>query len=251
MTWKWFSSPIGESTFSTEEIKTVLKEKCEFSSPIGESTFSTVFSVHFTTPLHGFRPLSGNLLSLPEVMSIITPEKQVVFVPYRGIYFLYLRKTVNRKRFTLFSSPIGESTFSTVIPLCRSVIQCVVFVPYRGIYFLYGSSECCRKWLFRFRPLSGNLLSLPLPLEPLCLSGFRSCFAGQNLKIVFLFLFLMLAPLFPLFYAVRRKILFTAGKTLFFPFPYHIIFLDISCICIHAVQLQGLRPLHVYAVHTL
>ena len=102
-----------------------------------------------------------------------------------------------------------------------------------------------------FRPLSGNLLSLPLPLEPLCLSGFRSCFAGQNLKIVFLFLFLMLAPLFPLFYAVRRKILFTAGKTLFFPFPYHIIFLDISCICIHAVQLQGLRPLHVYAVHTL
>ena len=103
----------------------------------------------------------------------------------------------------------------------------------------------------RFRPLSGNLLSLPLPLEPLCLSGFRSCFAGQNLKIVFLFLFLMLAPLFPLFYAVRRKILFTAGKTLFFPFPYHIIFLDISCICIHAVQLQGLRPLHVYAVHTL
>lgn len=102
-----------------------------------------------------------------------------------------------------FSSPIGESTFST------------------------------------------------LPLEPLCLSGFRSCFAGQNLKIVFLFLFLMLAPLFPLFYAVRRKILFTAGKTLFFPFPYHIIFLDISCICIHAVQLQGLRPLHVYAVHTL
>ena len=125
-----------------------------------------------------------------------------------------------------------------------------------------------------FRPLSGNLLSLrllrdcikdllkfsspigestfsTLPLEPLCLSGFRSCFAGQNLKIVFLFLFLMLAPLFPLFYAVRRKILFTAGKTLFFPFPYHIIFLDISCICIHAVQLQGLRPLHVYAVHTL
>ena len=127
-----------------------------------------------------------------------------VFVPYRGIYFLYKEKSDMTKQQTAkFSSPIGESTFST------------------------------------------------LPLEPLCLSGFRSCFAGQNLKIVFLFLFLMLAPLFPLFYAVRRKILFTAGKTLFFPFPYHIIFLDISCICIHAVQLQGLRPLHVYAVHTL
>lgn len=119
------------------------------------------------------------------------------------LLFLYVMKALGDKFVEPFSSPIGESTFST------------------------------------------------LPLEPLCLSGFRSCFAGQNLKIVFLFLFLMLAPLFPLFYAVRRKILFTAGKTLFFPFPYHIIFLDISCICIHAVQLQGLRPLHVYAVHTL
>ena len=150
-----------------------------------------------------FRPLSGNLLSLPATYS----------------------NALNIMR--MFSSPIGESTFSTTDKLL----------------FLQPEQ--------RFRPLSGNLLSLPLPLEPLCLSGFRSCFAGQNLKIVFLFLFLMLAPLFPLFYAVRRKILFTAGKTLFFPFPYHIIFLDISCICIHAVQLQGLRPLHVYAVHTL
>ena len=150
----------------------------QFSSPIGESTFSTR-----------------------------EPTKQ-------------------QKENKLFSSPIGESTFSTRLGTIEN-LSSLVFVPYRGIYFLY------------------------LPLEPLCLSGFRSCFAGQNLKIVFLFLFLMLAPLFPLFYAVRRKILFTAGKTLFFPFPYHIIFLDISCICIHAVQLQGLRPLHVYAVHTL
>ena len=150
-----------------------------------------------------FRPLSGNLLSLRSSIRVLTYGKIIIFVPYRGIYFLY--QTNYRVDFYEdgFSSPIGESTFST------------------------------------------------LPLEPLCLSGFRSCFAGQNLKIVFLFLFLMLAPLFPLFYAVRRKILFTAGKTLFFPFPYHIIFLDISCICIHAVQLQGLRPLHVYAVHTL
>ena len=125
-----------------------------------------------------------------------------------------------------FSSPIGESTF------------------------LYPKQQNTRKGGKRFSSYRGIYFST-LPLEPLCLSGFRSCFAGQNLKIVFLFLFLMLAPLFPLFYAVRRKILFTAGKTLFFPFPYHIIFLDISCICIHAVQLQGLRPLHVYAVHTL
>ena len=175
-----------------------------------------------------FRPLSGNLLSLPATYS----------------------NALNIMR--MFSSPIGESTFST-FPDTGVLLRCnMVFVPYRGIYFLYHNIIIAHKRRKgSFRPLSGNLLSLPLPLEPLCLSGFRSCFAGQNLKIVFLFLFLMLAPLFPLFYAVRRKILFTAGKTLFFPFPYHIIFLDISCICIHAVQLQGLRPLHVYAVHTL
>ena len=150
-----------------------------------------------------------------------------------------------------FSSPIGESTFSTSALLHKDHLhRC--FRPLSGNLLSLLEMDCAKIYpTKRFRPLSGNLLSLPLPLEPLCLSGFQSCFAGQNLKIVFLFLFLMLAPLFPLFYAVRRKILFTAGKTLFFPFPYHIIFLDISCICIHAVQLQGLRPLHVYAVHTL
>ena len=152
-----------------------------------------------------------------------------VFVPYRGIYFLYIGKfDISNYPQREFSSPIGESTFST------------------------GSKNVRNKKAYKpFSSPIGESTFSTLPLEPLCLSGFRSCFAGQNLKIVFLFLFLMLAPLFPLFYAVRRKILFTAGKTLFFPFPYHIIFLDISCICIHAVQLQGLRPLHVYAVHTL
>ena len=152
----------------------------------------------------------------------------MIFVPYRGIYFLYALNTYYESKNSLFSSPIGESTFST-------------------FRLLLGQN---RDTSLFSSPIGESTFST-LPLEPLCLSGFRSCFAGQNLKIVFLFLFLMLAPLFPLFYAVRRKILFTAGKTLFFPFPYHIIFLDISCICIHAVQLQGLRPLHVYAVHTL
>ena len=151
----------------------------------------------------------------------------LVFVPYRGIYFLY---------------PVQDNTEGG---------ENKVFVPYRGIYFLYGHLSMVTYRTDTFSSPIGESTFSTLPLEPLCLSGFRSCFAGQNLKIVFLFLFLMLALLFPLFYAVRRKILFTAGKTLFFPFPYHIILLDISCICIHAVQLQGLRPLHVYAVHTL
>ena len=185
-----------------------------------------------------------------------------VFVPYRGIYFLYIGKfDISNYPQREFSSPIGESTFSTGSKNVRNKKAYKPFSsPIGESTFSTGMRLETSKNSYLFSsPIGESTFSSPigestfstLPLEPLCLSGFRSCFAGQNLKIVFLFLFLMLAPLFPLFYAVRRKILFTAGKTLFFPFPYHIIFLDISCICIHAVQLQGLRPLHVYAVHTL
>ena len=39
-----------------------------------------------------------------------------------------------------------------------------VFVPYRGIYFLYPLRVVERRVrMMRFRPLSGNLLSLPHP----------------------------------------------------------------------------------------
>ena len=88
--------------------------------------------------------------------------QKIVFVPYRGIYFLY----------ELRELPVQAA-------LC-------VFVPYRGIYFLYTDTGCIfekiqysfsspigestfstiRERLFRsgvscsFRPLSGNLLSL-------------------------------------------------------------------------------------------
>ena len=62
-----------------------------FSSPIGESTFSTFLDEYVKRdPEFGFRPLSGNLLSL-----------------------LRMSKIVLRFRARLFSSPIGESTFST------------------------------------------------------------------------------------------------------------------------------------------
>ena len=200
-----------------------------------------------------FRPLSGNLLSLRSIGNTGRKEDNMrIFVPYRGIYFLYafdIETTTLEK--LEFSSPIGESTFSTLI---IQLLQMAIFgfsSPIGESTFSTGHLHCLCTHYTKFSSPIGESTFSTLPLEPLCLSGFRSCFAGQNLKIVFLFLFLMLAPLFPLFYAVRRKILFTAGKTLFFPFPYHIIFLDISCICIHAVQLQGLRPLHVYAVHTL
>ena len=171
-----------------------------------------------------------------------------IFVPYRGIYFLYILKIMESTCGFHFRPLSGNLLSLHLLGRLEEVII-KIFVPYRGIYFLYQTNYRVDFYEDGFSSPIGESTFSTLPLEPLCLSGFRSCFAGQNLKIVFLFL--MLAPLFPLFYAVRRKILFTAGKTLFFPFPYHIIFLDISCICIHAVQLQGLRPLHVYAVHTL
>ena len=63
---KWFSSPIGESTFSTNEVRRIDTQVRKFSSPIGESTFSTV-------------------------QNVIAVMAGVVFVPYRGIYFLYDR----------------------------------------------------------------------------------------------------------------------------------------------------------------
>ena len=69
----------------------------------------------------GFRPLSGNLLSLllPEMR---LEDDSVVFVPYRGIYFLY----------------------DKVEPYYN--VKCAgVFVPYRGIYFLYYCPKCGSK----------------------------------------------------------------------------------------------------------
>ena len=63
-----------------------------------------------------FRPLSGNLLSLPFLTVTETALCHMVFVPYRGIYFLYKE------------DPHNYGTAN------------VVFVPYRGIYFLYWTS---------------------------------------------------------------------------------------------------------------
>ena len=106
-----FSSPIGESTFSTKFYKGIVKETyrfrplsgnllslhfknngeylwLSFSSPIGESTFSTTSQSSDTNTVQDFRPLSGNLLSLPETTKY-KKRRKTIFVPYRGIYFLY------------------------------------------------------------------------------------------------------------------------------------------------------------------
>ena len=60
-----------------------------------------------------------------------------VFVPYRGIYFLY-------------SYDLGRI----------EKLWDLVFVPYRGIYFLYEGEKTMVRTKIGFRPLSGNLLSL-------------------------------------------------------------------------------------------
>ena len=67
-----------------------------FSSPIGESTFST--TKHETGECTGtnFRPLSGNLLSLQELDLSLDQIKRI-FVPYRGIYFLYSNRVYVRR----------------------------------------------------------------------------------------------------------------------------------------------------------
>ena len=81
-----FSSPIGESTFSTRQSVPDVVENVKFSSPIGESTFSTIQE----------KEENGN--------------ERIVFVPYRGIYFLYASMYELMITFQMFSSPIGEST---------------------------------------------------------------------------------------------------------------------------------------------
>ena len=108
-----------------------------FSSPIGESTFSTERKQNVNLDRRPrFRPLSGNLLSLQQLQG---------FISFFDVEF---------------SSPIGESTFSTKQKKLK-VWKESVFVPYRGIYFLYdGVLKCITDVYYRFRPLSGNLLSL-------------------------------------------------------------------------------------------
>ena len=84
-----FSSPIGESTFSTSFYPICVESLLQFSSPIGESTFSTRNNKIQEKEENDFRPLSGNLLSLQLDLSIDQIRRELIFVPYRGIYFLY------------------------------------------------------------------------------------------------------------------------------------------------------------------
>ena len=157
-----FSSPIGESTFSTETSGMCYLLAMLFSSPIGESTFSTKINIHRGDSWNVFVPYRGIYFLYLFMQKHLTIKVLRVFVPYRGIYFLYKDESTFEDDEPVFSSPIGESTFST-----RKAFGCIhpagmgfsspigestfstskldenewalleVFVPYRGIYFLY------------------------------------------------------------------------------------------------------------------
>ena len=109
-----------------------------FSSPIGESTFSTTRWFTYDDLYRDFRPLSGNLLSLLLMTGNSASGEKVIFVPYRGIYFLYLIDTLVTPHFNF------------------------IFVPYRGIYFLY--------------PASRTPLFIRVP-ELFCGAKFKNCFS--------------------------------------------------------------------------
>ena len=85
---KLFSSPIGESIFSTNKL----------GSTGGKQTILVPYrGIYFLYDEHGnsFR------------------SKRNILVPYRGIYFLYMLNKVYSILKVTFSSPIGESIFST------------------------------------------------------------------------------------------------------------------------------------------
>ena len=116
MQYLWFSSPIGESTFSTHmRCTTNVKRARAFSSPIGESTFSTELcrTAHMAEGIKFSSPIGESTFSTVAFW-ILCSALSIVFVPYRGIYFLYMKlNNVTVKYAKEFSSPIGESTFST------------------------------------------------------------------------------------------------------------------------------------------
>ena len=110
-----------------------------------------------------FRPLSGNLLSLPATYS----------------------NALNIMR--MFSSPIGESTFSTMITSFLAKNGIAVFVPYRGIYFLYLTmKQALIDIAKRFSsPIGESTFSTPASRTPLfirvpelfCGAKFKNCFS--------------------------------------------------------------------------
>ena len=152
--------PLSGNLLSLQKVRKEHDTEVLFSSPIGESTFSTKKRFYTRCKADDFRPLSGNLLSLPGVPNT-KENNQSGFRPLSGnLLSLQIMNKAKMKLMKVFSSPIGESTFSTETsgmcyllamlfssPIGESTFSTKinihrgdswnVFVPYRGIYFLY------------------------------------------------------------------------------------------------------------------
>ena len=160
--WLSFSSPIGESTFSTAYTATTISvASTAHFRPLSGNLLSLHLSTRYALKAYyNFRPLSGNLLSLPETTKY-KKRRKTIFVPYRGIYFLYnLIYLLTRLDVNSFSSPIGESTFSTESKK-HNIGGKKFSSPIGESTFSTFTRKIGRGDNKNFRPLSGNLLSLP------------------------------------------------------------------------------------------
>ena len=157
-----------------------------------EEVFVPYRGIYFLYIVRKINPLKRNSVFVPYrgiyflyQRKATEAAKKSVFVPYRGIYFLYVyvhnlsyefqlfsspigestfstfEKIIEEFGEDAFSSPIGESTFSTATNLCKMAMK-EVFVPYRGIYFLY--------------PASRTPLFIRVP-ELFCGAKFKNCFS--------------------------------------------------------------------------
>ena len=130
-----------------------------------------------------FRHLSGHLISKWYVFLISYGTLVSVSVPSRGI---------------LFPNSLGEY-------YCELIS---VSVPSRGILFTYGGTSD-RNYYFgwRFRPLSGHIISKYCPPEPAILLAFLTLLRGKSFScIFFLYLTYTIASKCSI-YAVRGKII--------------------------------------------
>ena len=155
-----------------------------------------------------------------------------VSVPSRGILFPNTVSNFSTTLFTLFPSPLEVSYFQIRSVGLNMKSKDIVSVPSRGILFPNTGVICgirtgvfvsvpsrgilfpnyCFKFfnrvIYRFRPLSGYLISKSCPPEPAILLAFLTLLRGKSFScIFFLYLTYTIASKCSI-YAVRGKIIF-------------------------------------------
>ena len=110
--------------------------------------------------------------------------ERTVFVPYRGFYFLNIcnRNDFGRFGVFMFSSPIGAFIFLIILPITNVYARENIFVPYRGFYFLNRRSSKSIQFLCIpiFVPYRGFYFLNP-GLTILVFMRVKKMFCGVNL----------------------------------------------------------------------